>query len=145
MSQYIWSPNWENVPGSMSALWVRLQRLQFGFLFIIPAHKLISSSICDQIASLVSCYCCLFCLVKLRVLLSLGLGWPGPSRVSTISRFLPRLIFGAASPALTAGSHSQSGQCPGRLEARSEACFALSLKPKQDYLFNFPNTSKLGI
>ena len=34
-------------------------------------------------------------------------------------------------------SHSQSGQCPGRLEARSEACSALSLKPKQDYSFNF--------
>ena len=46
--------------------------------------------------------------------------------------------------ALTPG-HSQSGQCPGRLEARSEACSALSLKPKQDYLFNFPNTSKLSI
>ena len=28
--------------------------------------------------------------------------------------------------------------CPGRLEAGSEACSALSLKPKQDYLFNFP-------
>ena len=28
-------------------------------------------------------------------------------------------------------SHSQSRQCPGRLEARSEACSALSLKPKQ--------------
>ena len=27
-------------------------------------------------------------------------------------------------------SHSQSGQCPGRLEAKSEACSALSLKPK---------------
>ena len=25
----------------------------------------------------------------------------------------------------------------GRLEARSEACSALPLKPKQDYLFNF--------
>ena len=33
--------------------------------------------------------------------------------------------------ALTGGSHSQSGQCPGRLEARSEACSALSLKAKQ--------------
>ena len=72
------------------------------------------------------------------MLLSLELGWPNspPSQGSTISRFLPRLIFGAASPALTAGSHSQSGQCPGRLEARSEACFALSLKPKQDYLIS---------
>ena len=29
---------------------------------------------------------------------------------------------------------------PDRLEARSEVCSALSLKPKQDYLFNFPNT-----
>ena len=28
---------------------------------------------------------------------------------------------GAASLLLTAGSHSQSGQCPGRLDARSEA------------------------
>ena len=34
-------------------------------------------------------------------------------------------------------SHSQSGQCTGTLEARSEACSALSLKPKQDYLFTF--------
>ena len=32
------------------------------------------------------------------------------------------------------------GQRPGRWEARSEARSALSLKPKQDYLFNFPNT-----
>ena len=36
--------------------------------------------------------------------------------------------------------HSQSGQCPGRLEARSEAWSALYLKPKQDYSFNFPNS-----
>ena len=63
-----------------------------------------------------------------------------PSSGSTISRFLLHLIYGAASLALTADSHSQSGQCPGRLEARSEACSALALKPKQDYSFNFPNT-----
>ena len=63
-----------------------------------------------------------------------------PSRGSTISRFVPRLIFGAASLAFTAGSHSQSVQCPRRLEARSEDCSALSLKPKQDYSFNFPNS-----
>ena len=30
MSQHIWSPNWEKVPGSMSAPWVRLLLLQFG-------------------------------------------------------------------------------------------------------------------
>ena len=40
-------------------------------------------------------------------------------------------------------SHSQSGKCPGRLEARSEVCSVLSLKPKQDNLFNFPNAVKL--
>ena len=33
-------------------------------------------------------------------------------------------------------NHSQLRQCPGRLEARSEACSALSLKPKQDYLIS---------
>ena len=53
-----------------------------------------------------------------------------PSRVSTISRFLPHLIYGTTGLAMTADSHSKSGQCPGMLEARSEACFALSLKPK---------------
>ena len=61
------------------------------------------------------------------------------SRGSTISRFLPLLISGAAGLPLTAGSHSQSGQYPVRLEARSEACSALSLKPKQRYSFNFPD------
>ena len=59
-----------------------------------------------------------------------GLVGQGLSRVSTISRFLTHLNSGAASLALVAGSHSQSAQRPGRLEARSEACSALSLKPK---------------
>ena len=39
--------------------------------------------------------------------------------------------------------YSQSGQCPGRLEARSEACSASSLKPKLDGSFNFPNSYPL--
>ena len=46
------------------------------------------------------------------------------------------------------GLHSQQAvraltvrACPGRLEARSEACSALSLKPIKDYIFNFPNKS----
>ena len=47
--------------------------------------------------------------------------------------------FLSTSLAVTAGTHSQSGQCPGRLEARSEACSALSLRSKHDYLFIFPN------
>ena len=36
MSQHIWSPSWERVPGSgSSAPWVRLQRWQFG----VPAYN----------------------------------------------------------------------------------------------------------
>ena len=42
----------------------------------------------------------------------------------------------STSLALTAGTHSQSGQCSGRSQARSEARSALSLRPKQDYLFS---------
>ena len=53
----------------------------------------------------------------------------------------PVFIYDAASLAFTEGSHSQSGQCPGRLEARSEACSALSLKPKQDFLISLTSTS----
>ena len=41
-------------------------------------------------------------------------------------------------------SHSQSEQRPGRLEARSEACTALSLKLKTR-LLNFPNKGQLGL
>ena len=69
-----------------------------------------------------------------------GLGWPGPLQGLNNLKISPHPIYGAASLALTAGSHSQSGQCPGRLEARSEACCALYLKPKPDYSFNFPNS-----
>ena len=56
------------------------------------------------------------------MLLSPGFGWPAHFRGSTTSV--------TANLALTAGSHSQSGQYLGRLEATSEACSALSLKPK---------------
>ena len=48
----------------------------------------------------------------------------------------PSLIYNVASLAFTAGSHSQSGQCPERLEARPETYSAVSLKPKQDYLIS---------
>ena len=63
-----------------------------------------------------------------------------PSRGSTISTCM--VIKDAARLALKAGtqdSHSQSGQGPDKLKERSEAYSALSLKPKQDYLFKFPN------
>ena len=78
----------------------------------------------------------LFCHVKLGMLLSQNLGWPDLG--SIVSRFFPYLIYGAARLALNS-SHSQSEQPPGMLEAKSETCSALSLKPEQDYLFNFPN------
>ena len=58
---------------------------------------------------------------------------------STISKFFPHLFYDTTRLALTAGSHLQSGQCPGRLEVRSEACSALSLKPKQGYLIALTN------
>ena len=79
------------------------------------------------------------------MLLSLGLGWPGPLQALNNLKIPPPSYLRCCSLALTAGSHSQSGQCPGRLEARSEACSALSLKPKQDYLFNFPNRTFLSL
>ena len=70
-----------------------------------------------------------------------------PSRSSTVSRFIPYLYSylwcrKACTNSRQSG-HSQSGQCPGRLEARSEDCSAFSLKPEQDYLFNFPNIRPL--
>ena len=40
-------------------------------------------------------------------------------------------------------SHSQLGQCPGRLEARSEAYSALFLKPKKTiYLLSLTSTKE---
>ena len=70
------------------------------------------------------------------MLLSLELGWPGPPQGLNNLKISPHFIYGAANLALTAGSHSQSHRSPGRLEARSEACSALFLKPKQDYLIS---------
>ena len=41
-TQHLWSLNWEKVSGSTLALWVRLQRLQFPFIFL--GGKLIANS-----------------------------------------------------------------------------------------------------
>ena len=76
------------------------------------------------------------------MLLSLGLGGPAPLQgLNNLKNVPPSYLW-----CCKACSHSRqslkpliSGQCPGRLEARSEDCSALSLKPKQDYLFNFPS------
>jgi len=101
------------------------------FPLIIPGCKLISSSICEQLATLVSCKYCLFYLVKLGMLLRPG-AW--------LARSPPEIQQSQVHPILSmvlqvlhlVGSHSQSGQCPGRIEVRSEACFALSLKPESE-------------
>ena len=70
------------------------------------------------------------------MLLSLALGWPGPlqglSSLRDSSPMLSMVLQALHSQQAVTHSHDQSGQCPGRLEARSEACSALSLKPK-DY------------
>ena len=62
---------------------------------------------------------------------------------SAISKSFPDLIYGAASLALITGSHSQSltVRAGSRLETRSEACSALSLKSKQDYLISLTPAS----
>ena len=65
---------------------------------------------------------------------------PGSQQSQDFSPILPKVLRVLHSQQAVTPCHSQLGQCPGRLEARSEACSALSLKPKQDYSCNFPNT-----
>ena len=75
------------------------------------------------------------------MLLSLGLSWPGPLQGLNNFKIHPSSTYGATRLALTAGGQGihRTGQRPGKLEARPEACSALSLKPKQDNVLNFPN------
>ena len=73
------------------------------------------------------------------MLLSLGLDWLGPLQGLNNLKIPPPSYL--RNLALTAGRqlltvNSQSGQHPGRLEARLEAYSDLSLKPKQDYLLS---------
>ena len=73
------------------------------------------------------------------------LPWPPPGAQQSQDSFPPpppSYLWGFVlhSQLTVLPSHFQSGQCPGRLEARSEAHSALSLKPKQDYFKNFPNS-----
>ena len=77
-TQHIWGLNWENVPGSVSTLWVRLQRLQFEVTAYNPRTwtdiiiNLWANSSSGFILMLfVSSY-------KTWMLLSLGLGWSEP-------------------------------------------------------------------
>ena len=75
------------------------------------------------------------------MLLSLGLSWPGPLQGCNNFKIHPPSTYGATrlhSQQAVRAIH-RTGLCPGKLEARSEACSALSLKPKQDNVLNFPN------
>ena len=76
---------------------------------------------------------------------SLGLGCPGPLQGLYSLKIPPPSYLWCWKSCTHSRQlfrvNSQSGQCPGRLEARSEACSALSLKPKQDYIFNFLSNS----
>ena len=61
---------------------------------------------------------------------------PGAQQSQNSSAILSKVLQGLPSQQAVSHSHSWSGQCPGRLEARSEVCSGLSLKPKQDYLIS---------
>ena len=91
MSQHIWSPNWERVPGSSSTLWVRLQRLQLGIPLIIQRQTQ-TNIIINLWAN-----CQLVFLLMLFVLscktwnvAKPGLGWSGPLQGLNNPRFLPQ-------------------------------------------------------
>ena len=142
MSQHVWSPNSERVPGSESTMWVRLQRLLFGVPVYNPRVKANwhhGQSVTRLQAWLPFNAVC-FCLVKLGMWLSLGLGWPGPPPGAQPSQdFSPILSM----VLLTAGSPSQS--LPVRAMSRQvrskvRGCSALSVKPKQDYSLHFPKS-----
>ena len=63
---------------------------------------------------------------------------PGAQRSQGSSPILSKVLQILHSQQAVTPSHSQSEQSPGRLEAGSEACTALSLKPKTR-LLHFPN------
>ena len=65
---------------------------------------------------------------------------PGSQQSQDFSPMLCKVLRVLHSQQAVTPTHSQLGQCPGRLEARSEACSALSLKPKRGYSFTVPNT-----
>ena len=98
--------------------------LFWGFLLIIPGHKLISSLVCVPKCSsgltFTFSQCCLSHLVSHRISLDpRGLAILSGAQgfqdlLSFLSKVLPDLLC------LREGT--ESGQCPGRSEIRSEAC-----------------------
>ena len=128
MTQHIWSPSWEKVPGCESTGETSKSAV-LGFSVIIPGYKLISS-------------------------INLSANWRPSLKVILFVLSCKAWNSGKPGAWLTRGpaeaqqfqdmsaifldsEQSQSGPWPGRLEVRSESCSALSLKPKADHLFNF--------
>ena len=74
----------------------------------------------------------------------MGFGWPGHFQgLNNLKISLPSYLWCCKSCTYTRQSlpvTPSQDSVPGRLEARSESCSALSLKSKQDYLCKFPNT-----
>ena len=139
VSQHIWSPNWERVPGSSSTLWVRLQRLQLGIPLIIQRQTQ-TNIIINLWAN-----CQLVFLLMLFVLsyktwnvAKPGLGWSGPLQGSTITRFLPQSQDFSSVLSMVCKSCIHSRQSlPVRtvsMQVRSKVR-GLALKPKQDFFF----------
>ena len=144
-SQHIWSPNWERVPGSASTLWVRLQRLQFRFLLIIPGRRQ-TDIIINMWPNCKPGFMLMLFVLSCKTWNVAGawglvgawlarppLGVQGPQDSSLILSKVLQVLH-------SAHSYSQSGYCPHRLEARSETCTALSLRPKQDYFLKISLT-----
>ena len=123
-TQPIWSPSGEKVPGSMLQLCVRLQRLQF---WVSPYNP---RTLIDIISNLwanssFGCMLILFvCLTKLIMLLSLQLSRPGALQGLNNLKSCPLSYLWCCKPCTHSrqSGHSQSGQCPARLEASSQAC-----------------------
>ena len=109
------------------------------FLLIILGHKQICHQSVSKLQLWFHVHVFLFCHVKLGMLLSLGIGWSdslqGLNNLKTllVSMMLQGFHSKQAFRVLTVRTVTHS-QCPGRLKARPEACSALSLKLKQDYV-----------
>ena len=132
VSQHIWSPSLEKVPSTPSTAWLRLLKLQFR----VPAcHPRVQ---CDIIINLWAICHSGFTLMQFVLSYKTWSVNPGawlarPPPASQPSQ--------DSSPVSSMVRSQQAGraltvQSPGRLEARSEACSALSLKPKEDYLIS---------
>ena len=148
MSQHNWNPSWEKVPGNMYALWVRLQRLHFTVPVYIPReanwyhHQSVSKLEAWFKLMMFVLSCKTWDVVKPGAWLARAP--PGAQQSQDSSPILYTVLQVLHSQKGVTHSHSQLGQCPGRLEARSKACSALSLKPKQDYLISPNKTPTLG-